>query len=559
MFDDAMRFAEQARLGFGACAATAEVVGGSIATSDLAEMLVAVERARRAADAAELALLAELSRRERDPSGAGEIRLPDGATADFCGDEAAMTLDCSIAVADRRCRLAARLSSDLAALVAPLVAGEVPERTVQLVATETRDASPEAVAAVVAHVLAQKRGSEHSRLVALEHRELARACRRVLMNVDEGILERRAAQNRRDRTDVHLDPGPLGTSVVSAVLPTELAVVVYAAVEDLAARAVRDEPGLRLGAARAQAFVDLALRGVEVRTRLDLTVPVMTGACAGPDRTASAPTGGGEGGEPAGSVRGATPGMRPGGEDVRGVRLDGEDTRSVRLGGVEVPGAGWIPAEVVDAIRRSDDHELARVLLDADEGHVVASGQPQPGYVPRPGLRRLVQTRDGTCRMWGCTRPAVQCDLDHAQAWPLGETSSRNLGSLCRRHHRLKQHPRWGYELDAEGRATWTAPGGTSRVTWPRTWAVERPAPARRAPERSRPARSRPARARSEPWASELEPGAPETSPEPVTRQPTAPGASTPGTPAHEAPAGGRGDDELALASPPVPGADPPF
>ncbi|MET4077564.1 hypothetical protein [Janibacter sp. UYMM211] len=69
MFDDAMRFAEQARLGFGACAATAEVVGGSIATPDLAEMLVAVERARRAADAAELALLAELSRRERDPSG----------------------------------------------------------------------------------------------------------------------------------------------------------------------------------------------------------------------------------------------------------------------------------------------------------------------------------------------------------------------------------------------------------------------------------------------------------------------------------------------------------
>lgn len=537
MFDDAMRFAEQARLGFGACAATAEVVGGSIATPDLAEMLVAVERARRAADAAELALLAELSRRERDPSGAGEIRLPDGATADFCGDEAAMTLDCSIAVADRRCRLAARLSSDLAALVAPLVAGEVPERTVQLVATETRDASPEAVAAVVAHVLAQKRGSEHSRLVALEHRELARACRRVLTTVDEGILERRAAQNRRDRTDVHLDPGPLGTSVISAVLPTELAVVVYAAVEDLAARAVRDEPGLRLGAARAQAFVDLALRGVEVRTRLDLTVPVVTGGCAGADRTESAPTGGGEGGEPAAPASGAISDVRP----------DGEDARGVRLGGVEVPGAGWIPAEVVDAIRESEDHELARVLLDADEGRVVASGQPQPGYVPRPGLRRLVQTRDGTCRMWGCTRPAVQCDLDHAQAWPLGETSSRNLGSLCRRHHRLKQHPRWAYELDVEGRATWTAPGRTSRVTWPRTWAVERPASTRSASRAS------------ESHASALETLPSETL-APVTTasltlapEPAAPQTSAPG-----APAGARGDDALAPTSPSGPGADPP-
>ncbi len=546
MFDDAMRFAEQARLGFGACAATAEVVGGSIATPDLAEMLVAVERARRAADAAELALLAELSRRERDPSGAGEIRLPDGATADFCGDEAAMTLDCSIAVADRRCRLAARLSSDLAALVAPLVAGEVPERTVQLVATETRDASPEAVAAVVAHVLAQKRGSEHSRLVALEHRELARACRRVLTSVDEGILERRAAQNRRDRTDVHLDPGPLGTSVVSAVLPTELAVVVYAAVEDLAARAVRDEPGLRLGAARAQAFVDLALRGVEVRTRLDLTVPVITDVWGAADLTASAPASGGEeagGGMPAGSALGSTSGRRPGHPEVAGGRLDGqrfdgEDARGLRLGGVEVPGAGWIPAGVVDGIRRSEDHELGRVLLDADEGHVVASGHPQPGYVPRPGLRRLVQTRDGTCRMWGCTRPAVQCDLDHAQAWPLGPTSSRNLGSLCRRHHRLKQHPRWGYELDAEGRATWTAPGGTSRVTWPRTWAVERPAPARPAP-----------------LASESQASAPTA----LVSVTAAPATAAPQTSAPGAPAGGRDEAELAVASPPVPGADPPF
>lgn len=545
MFDDAMRFAEQARLGFGACAATAEVVGGSIATPDLAEMLVAVERARRAADAAELALLAELSRRERDPSGAGEIRLPDGATADFCGDEAAMTLDCSIAVADRRCRLAARLSSDLAALVAPLVAGEVPERTVQLVATETRDASPEAVAAVVAHVLAQKRGSEHSRLVALEHRELARACRRVLMNVDEGILERRAAQNSRDRTDVHLDPGPLGTSVISAVLPTELAVVLYAAVEDLAARAVRDEPGLRLGAARAQAFVDLALRGVEVRTRLDLTVPVITDRWGAADLTASAPASGGEeagGGMPAGSALGSTSGGRPGHPEVGGGRLDGqrfdgEGARGLRLGGVEVPGAGWIPADVVDAIRRSDDHELARVLLDADEGHVVASGQPQPGYVPRPGLRRLVQTRDGTCRMWGCTRPAVQCDLDHAQAWPLGPTSSRNLGSLCRRHHRLKQHPRWGYELDAEGRATWTAPGGTSRVTWPRTWAVERPAPARPAP-----------------LASESQASAPTA----LVSVTAAPATAAPQTSAPGAPAGGRDEAELAPTSPPGPGADPP-
>lgn len=451
MFDYVVRFVEQARVGFGVSALTAQVVAGSVATEDLGSVLEGVERARRAADAAQLAVLAELARRTAGPGGLGESRLPAGEVEAFCGDEAALLLGCSATVADRRCRLAARLVSDLEGLVPVLVKGEVSERVVQLVATETQDASPEGVAAVVEHVLAAKRGSEEPRLVALEPRELARSCRRVLARADAAALARRAERNRRDLTDVHVDPGPVGTSVVSAVLPSEVGLVVQAAVEELARQRIaeaKDDPTrerLRVGAARAQALTDLVLRGVSVHARVAVTVPVET----------FAPTGGGE-----------TP------------------------PGVEAPGVGWLPPEVVARVRAGESHEITRVLLDAETGQALPEPSvsvSQVGYVPRSGLRAHVVVRDGTCRMFGCTRPAERCDLDHATPWPQGPTSPENLAALCRRHHRLKQDPRWGYRLDPDGIAMWTSPSGTSRVTWPQTHLPTEPDPTEPAPVTSSP------------------------------------------------------------------------
>ena len=59
--------------------------------------------------------------------------------------------------------------------------------------------------------------------------------------------------------------------------------------------------------------------------------------------------------------------------------------------------------------------------------------------------------------MPGCTRPAEECDLDHAVPWPDGPTSAANLGPLCRRHHILRTH--YGYDLNAED-DTWRTPTG---------------------------------------------------------------------------------------------------
>ena len=546
MFDDVMTFLEQARLGLGATAATAELVGPSVSTGELGGVLQEVERVRRAADAAQLVLLGELGRRSEraGPDGVREVRLPAGECDPFVGDTAAFLMGCSLTVADRRCRLAARLGDDLGSLLPRMVSGAVPERSIQLVATETRDATPEGVAAVVEHVTSCKRGTEEQRLEVLEHRELARSCRRVLARVDAEALAARAQRNRREVIDVHLDPGPLGTSTVTAVLPSEVGMTVHAAVEEQARQIVRGAPGTRVGAARAQAFADLVLRGVEVSVQVQVAVPASW--CEGGDVDVEPPihatsgvstsravtragdggsgrtdetgsgrvdeTGSGRTGECGSQVAGVAfqeaavagrvgavapvgeaatvpapvgaPALAPvaGGEasivasGSKGAGQGGSAHRPASVGpviGVELPGSGWMPREGLEWLCSRAGHggpgDSGRVEVEesAAAGSSGGADLAQSGYVPRPALRRAVRDRDGTCRMWGCTRPAASCDLDHAVPWPAGPTSAENLAALCRRHHRLKQQHRWQYALAPDATAVWGSPIGQRRLTWP--------------------------------------------------------------------------------------------
>ena len=82
-------------------------------------------------------------------------------------------------------------------------------------------------------------------------------------------------------------------------------------------------------------------------------------------------------------------------------------------------------------------------------------------------MRRFVATRDGTCRMWGCSRTAEHVDLDHTRPWPRGSTTPQNLVALCRRHHRMKQQGRWRYRLHSDGTVTWVSSTGRTRTTEP--------------------------------------------------------------------------------------------
>ena len=51
--------------------------------------------------------------------------------------------------------------------------------------------------------------------------------------------------------------------------------------------------------------------------------------------------------------------------------------------------------------------------------------------------------------------------------WPVGATHPTNLVCLCRRHHRIKQRPRWRTRLDLDGTSVWTDPTGRQRTTLP--------------------------------------------------------------------------------------------
>jgi hypothetical protein len=145
------------------------------------------------------------------------------------------------------------------------------------------------------------------------------------------------------------------------------------------------------------------------------------------------------------------------------------------LSGCEIPGVGWVDAQTVETLLSVVPTDIGRALLDARTGTLMES--VNNAYRPSKNVTDFVTTRDGTCRMWGCTRPSRRCDIDHARPWPNGPTTPANLGGLCRRHHRLKQRRRWTYRLDPDGTATWTSPTGTKRITHPDHATIPPPPP----------------------------------------------------------------------------------
>jgi hypothetical protein len=88
------------------------------------------------------------------------------------------------------------------------------------------------------------------------------------------------------------------------------------------------------------------------------------------------------------------------------------------------------------------------------------------GYTPTAKMREHVIVRDGTCVFPWCGRNARHCDLDHVVPYDHdhpeqgGATATDNFAALCRRHHRLKTHGRWRYQMTEPGVFDWTSPLG---------------------------------------------------------------------------------------------------
>jgi len=128
----------------------------------------------------------------------------------------------------------------------------------------------------------------------------------------------------------------------------------------------------------------------------------------------------------------------------------------------QLAGYGAIPASVAREL--ASDGKWKRFITDPQTGNLLDYGRES--YEPPQALKDFLIARDRTCRFPGCRRSAALSDLDHAQSWQDGgSTSPENLGALCRRHHRLKTHDGWNVTSNPDGSCTWISPHGKKFFT----------------------------------------------------------------------------------------------
>ncbi len=137
-------------------------------------------------------------------------------------------------------------------------------------------------------------------------------------------------------------------------------------------------------------------------------------------------------------------------QQLRG-SADGQPTSSRAVIGITVPvtsltglddlpgesfdGSFALPAQLVRELTQQPGTLWFRILTDP-LGRILDTTEPRP--FPSDALRTALQARDGTCRFATCSRPAMECDLDHQIPRPHGPTNGGNLRGLCRRHHNIK-------------------------------------------------------------------------------------------------------------------------
>ncbi len=127
--------------------------------------------------------------------------------------------------------------------------------------------------------------------------------------------------------------------------------------------------------------------------------------------------------------------------------------------------AGYGPIDTETAAALAAASPLwERVLTSPITGAVLATDRYRPGAA----LRRFLAARDERCRFPGCRRAVWRCDIDHTVDAALGgATMPENLAHLCRRHHTLKHASAWTVAQEAPGVLVWTSPSGRRHLDPP--------------------------------------------------------------------------------------------
>uniref|UniRef100_UPI0026041A4A HNH endonuclease signature motif containing protein n=1 Tax=uncultured Phycicoccus sp. TaxID=661422 RepID=UPI0026041A4A len=395
-------------------------------------------------------------------SGPWERVHPVGFVDAMAAAEVSLATGVTEGLAGRKAALGAALGERFPRVRELVLAGDLPVSSAHKVVDACAGLDVEACGRVDAEL--------GPRLAAMDPARVTSVTRSVAARVAAGQVAAHAERARRGRS-VQVRPGVDGLSEWYAALPTATSAAAWSAVDTLAAEYRGLDPGLSVPESRADAFGDLLLRTVQVTAQVTLGVPVVTGA---PDPDPVATVRERIDRDDDDTVMDAVTGeltrfadLDPASrEEMSWVELgphpDGDIAAvlapvgpGVAVSGTQLPGLGWVDATTVAGLLRTLPLDVARAVLDADTGTQVS--HTTGAYRPPRSMRDFVTTRDGTCRMWGCTRAADHTDLDHTRPWPTGTTTPANLVALCRRHHRMKHHGRWRPTLTDDGTVTWTS------------------------------------------------------------------------------------------------------
>ncbi|MBM7416220.1 MULTISPECIES: DUF222 domain-containing protein [Nocardiaceae] len=232
----------------------------------------------------------------------------------------------------------------------------------------------------------------------------------------DAVRERRVlAENNRS---FWIDAGPDGMAYLGVTMTAENAVVVAAAVEELAGRVCRKDPRSK-GARSSDALFALA-----TRTSYE---------CQCDDPDCSAPGWTGEDGLLTSVIVHVVTDSTTIGDSTTTAGNTAADGNPGFLVGHGVIS----PDHVADLADRDD--ALVRPVSTTNP-----ASQPADPYRPSSALDTFVRIRDQYCTWPGCNRGVWTGDLDHIAEYDHedpdggGQTTDVNLGGKCRFHHNLK-------------------------------------------------------------------------------------------------------------------------
>ena len=138
-------------------------------------------------------------------------------------------------------------------------------------------------------------------------------------------------------------------------------------------------------------------------------------------------------------------------------------------GPASLVGRSPIDPDTARTLAEVTNSPLERLLTDPVTGivhHVDTYQRPTR-------MDRYLRGRDQRCRWFGCTMPAIRCEVDHTHDWAHGgRTETRNLAHLCQRHHSMKQFTPWKVKQLDGGVLQWISPLGNTYTDTPPTPAV---------------------------------------------------------------------------------------